>query len=137
MIKIRLFAFLVALSALAMTASAQLTPAEEGRKVWLANNCYGCHGVRAGGSSFNAPPFRSEKAEQGDLQEVLREGGDNGMPAFPNLTSTDAANLYAYLQSLGTSTEPTFLQWWEPIPTARLRPRPSTKHVIAASLKKR
>jgi mono/diheme cytochrome c family protein len=135
MTKIRLFAFAAALLSVSMTANAQLNPAEEGRRVWLANNCYGCHGVRAGGASFNAPPFRSENPELGDLKEVLRQGGDNGMPAFPKLTATDAANLFAYLRSLGTSTEPTFLRWWEVVPTASLRPRPGTKPVIAASLK--
>jgi mono/diheme cytochrome c family protein len=137
MIKIRLFTFAVALLPLAMTANAQLSPAEEGRRAWMANNCWGCHGVRAGGSGFNAPPFRRERPELGDLTEVLREGGDKGMPAFRNLSATDVANLNAYLQSLGTSTEPIFLRWWEAIPTASLRPRPGTRHVIAASLRKR
>ena len=137
MIKIRLFALAVALVPLAMTANAQLTPAEEGRKVWMANNCYQCHGVRAGGSGFNAPPFRSEKPEQGDLNEAIREGADRGMPAFPKLTATDIANLTAYFQSLGTPSEPTFLLWWEPIPTASMKPKPSARHVVAAKLRKR
>jgi mono/diheme cytochrome c family protein len=137
MIRIRLLAFAVALLPLAMTANAQLSPAEEGRKVWMANNCYGCHGVRAGGSGFNAPPFRREKPEADDLNEVLREGGEGGMPAFPSLTATDIANLTAYFDSLGTSSEPIFLRWWEAVPTASVRPRSFTKHGIAASLRKR
>lgn len=114
-----------AVMALAITAAAQLTPAEEGRRAFLANNCYGCHGGRAGGGSFGfvAPEFRGEGAELGDLIEVLREGGDRGMPPFPNLTATDANNLYAYFQSLRTPAEPTFNLWWEAVPTATNRSR--------------
>jgi mono/diheme cytochrome c family protein len=112
-----------AVMALAMTTAAQLSPAGEGRRLYLANNCYGCHGGRAGGGDFGftAPEFRDEKAELGDLTEVLREGGESGMPAFPNLTATDINNLYAYFQSLRTSAEPTFNDWWVPVPTATNR----------------
>ncbi len=123
-IKIHVTALACALLSLAMTASAQqLTPAEEGRRLFLANNCYGCHGGRAGGSSFGAPQFRRERPELGDLTEAIREGEDRGMPAFPNLNNTTAINnLYAYLQTLGTSSEPIFNRWWEPMPTAGLTP---------------
>lgn len=107
--------------ALGMTAQAQsLTPAEEGRRLYLSNNCYGCHGDVGGGSAYGAPILRRE-AELGDLSDVIREGGERGMPAFPKLNNTTAINyLSSYLSSLGTSTEPTFYLWWEPIPTAEL-----------------
>src|SRR5206468_1685070 len=82
--KIRMAALVCCLVPAAITASAQgLTPVEEGRRVFLSHNCYGCHGVRAGGTSFGAPQFRSDKAELGDLTEAVREGEDRGMPAFP------------------------------------------------------
>lgn len=109
---------------LAMIASAQqLTPAEEGRRVFLANNCYGCHGLRgAGGGFVGAPNLRGE-AELGDLTEAVREGEDRGMPAFRNLTASDISNLYAYLKSMRTASEPIFNLWWEPMPTASIQPR--------------
>lgn len=112
-----------AVMALAIPAAGQLSPAGEGRRLYLANNCYGCHGGRAGGGDFGfrAPEFRGEGAELGDLTEVLREGGEGGMPAYPNLTATDINNLYAYFQSLRTPAEPTFNDWWEAVPTATNR----------------
>ena len=131
---IRMTALACAILPLAMTVRAQLTSAEEGRRAYLANNCYGCHGGRAGGTSFGAPQFRSEGAELGDLTEVIREGGDRGMPAFPNLTATDINNLYAYFQSLRTPSEPIFNLWWEAVPTARLERR--TPHFYPAARKR-
>jgi mono/diheme cytochrome c family protein len=108
---------------LSMTASAQLlAPAEEGRRVFLANNCYGCHGLRAAGGGFvGAPNLRGGEAELGDLTEAVHEGEDKGMPAFRNLTATDIANLFAYFQSTRSSDEPIFNLWWEPVPTASIQ----------------
>ncbi len=102
---------------LAITAIAQLPPSGEGRRVFLANNCYGCHGMNAGGSSFGAPQFRTSKPDYGDVSEAVRQGEDKGMPRFPKLTTTDINNLYAYFQTLGTPAEPTWVQWWVPVPT--------------------
>ncbi len=123
-ITIKMAALAYAALWLGMTASAQnLTPAEEGRRLFVANNCYGCHGPFAGGGGFvGAPNLRNGEAELGDLTEVLRGGGERGMPAFPNLTSTDINNLFAYFQSTGTSSEPTFFNWWQTVPTASVRP---------------
>lgn len=114
------------------TASAQnLTPAEEGRRLFLANNCYGCHGPFAGGGGFvGAPNLRGGEAELGDLNEVLHQGGERGMPAFPKLTGTDINNLFAYFQSTGKPSEPKFFLWWERVPTAsNRRPFPSLNTV--------
>ena len=32
-------------------------------------------------------------------------------------TATDINNIAAYLQSVGTSSEPVFNDWWVPVPT--------------------
>lgn len=122
---IKMAALACAALSLGITASAQnLTPPEEGRRLFLANNCYGCHGPNASGGGFvGAPNLRGGEAELGDLIEVLRQGGERGMPAFPNLKSTDIQNLAAYFRSMGTPSEPTFNLWWEPVPTAGVRPR--------------
>lgn len=98
----------------ATTASA-LSPAEEGRRVYLQQNCYGCHGGRGGGGM--GPSFRRERPDQDDVAEAVRRGQERGMPAYSNLTALDIQNLTAYFRSLRTSTEPTFTHWWEPVPT--------------------
>lgn len=97
---------------LTVTLAAALTPAEEGRRVYLRENCYGCHGGRAGGGM--GPNLRREAD---DVSEAVREGEDGGMPAYPNLSRLDIQNLRAYFRSIRTAAEPTFTHWWEPIPT--------------------
>jgi hypothetical protein len=54
-------------------------------------------------------------AEQGDVQEAVLQGDarEGGMPSFKGCaTSTDVKNLVAYLRSIGTKSEPTWLDWW-------------------------
>jgi cytochrome c551 len=100
---------------LTATAAAALGPAEEGRRVYLRENCYGCHGGRGGGGM--GPNFRSDRPGQDDVEEAVREGESGGMPAFRNLTSQDISNLAAYFRTLRTRAEPTFTHWWEAVPT--------------------
>jgi cytochrome c551 len=100
---------------LSATAATALGPAEEGRRVYLSENCYGCHGGRAGGGM--GPNFRGERPDSGDIGEAVRQGKGRGMPPYPNLTSIDINNLSAYFRSLRTPGEPTFTHWWEPVPT--------------------
>jgi mono/diheme cytochrome c family protein len=97
---------------LTATMAMALTPAQEGRRVYLRENCYGCHGGRSGGGM--GPNLRSE-AE--DVGEAVRQGLEGGMPAFPTVTSQEIQYLQAYFRSIRTSTEPTFTHWWEAIPT--------------------
>ncbi len=89
------------------------TPAFEGRRLWLKFNCYGCHGMHAGGAiAENIQGF-------GGGVPFAVGGGESGfgMPNFSSrLTSTDIANLSAYVNVAGTPSEPTFLQWWKAVP---------------------
>jgi cytochrome c551 len=95
-------------------AAATLPPSGEGRRLFLKLNCYGCHGMRAAGGM--GPNIVG--AESGDVNEVVKGGSENGMPSFSTyVTSTDINNLTAYLQSIGTKTEPTFTHWWEAVPS--------------------
>lgn len=94
-------------------AAAFLSPAGEGRRAWLKYNCYGCHGMRAAGGM--GPDVAHEG---GEVSEAVREGEDEGMPAYGTLlNATELSNLRAYLQSIGTTAEPTFNDWWVPVPT--------------------
>ena len=87
----------------------------EGRRQFLKNNCYSCHGGRAGGGM--CPEFRSDPPDQDDVANAVRNGTPTGMPAFPNLTSQDIADIAAYFQTLRTPREPTFTHWWEAVPS--------------------
>jgi|SRR5450432_534818 cytochrome c551 len=92
--------------------SGPLNPAGEGRRVFLKNNCYGCHGGRGGGGM--GPNLRG--GLDIEVEEAVH-GLPGGMPRFRNLTDNDISNLEAYFRSLRTPAEPTFTHWWEPIPT--------------------
>ena len=87
----------------------------EGRRIFVRENCYSCHGGFAGGAM--CPSLREDPPDRSDVEEVVREGTESGMPPFPELTDRDIQNLAAYFQTLRTRREPTFLHWWEPVPT--------------------
>ena len=99
---------------LTATMAAALDPAGEGRRVYLRENCYGCHGGRSGGGM--GPNFRGERPDAGDLSEAIHQGLEGGMPAYPKLTALDISNLAAYFKTLRTAAEPTFTHWWEASP---------------------
>jgi mono/diheme cytochrome c family protein len=87
----------------------------EGRRIFLRENCYGCHGGRAGGGM--CPSLREERPDDDEVRKVVRNGTPNGMPPFPQLTERDIQNLAAYFDTLRHDDEPTFTHWWEPFPT--------------------
>jgi len=87
----------------------------EGRRIFVRENCYICHGGFAGGNM--CPTLREDRPQVDEVREVVREGTENGMPPFPELTEQDIQNLCAYFQTLRTDREPTFFHWWEPVPT--------------------
>jgi mono/diheme cytochrome c family protein len=87
----------------------------EGRRIFVRENCYSCHGGFAGGGF--CPSLREDPPDRSDVEKVVEEGTENGMPPFPHLTEEDIENLCAYFQTLRTRREPTFTHWWEPIPT--------------------
>ncbi len=94
-------------------APATDTPAFAGRRLWLKENCYGCHGPHAGGG------IATRIQGAGGIVPYAVSGGfaAYGMPNFSSqLTSTDISNLTAYVNVAGTSAEPTFLQWWKAVP---------------------
>ncbi len=91
-----------------------LDPIGEGRRSFLQLNCYGCHGLNASGGM--GPDI--QHAETGDVTEAVLQGEpDAGMRSFAGYaTNTDAKNIAAYLQSIGTPQEPTWVDWWNPNP---------------------
>lgn len=98
----------------AAAASQPLSAAGEGRRAYLAFNCYGCHGMFAAGAM--GPNI--QHAEAGDIGEAVHQGEGGGMPSFGRkLTRQDIRNIGAYLRSIGTAAEPKFMDWWVPYPT--------------------
>jgi mono/diheme cytochrome c family protein len=88
----------------------------EGRRIYMRENCYICHGGFAGGAM--CPSLREDPPDESDVEDVIEEGTENGMPPFPHLNNErDIENLAAYFQTLRTRREPTFTHWWEPVPT--------------------
>ena len=87
----------------------------EGRRIFMRENCYSCHGGFAGGNM--CPSLREDRPDEDEVREVIRNGTRNGMPPFPELTEVDIVNLAAYFDTLRRDNEPTFTHWWEPVPT--------------------
>lgn len=92
-----------------------LDAAGEGRRAFMRLNCYSCHGGGGHGGTMGPSLVGVEAAE---VRDAVLNGEGGGMPPFKNyLCANDIANLTAYLQLLGTGTEPTFTEWWKPNPT--------------------
>jgi mono/diheme cytochrome c family protein len=107
---------LMAPTALMLSAHSDDGDPIEGRKIFLRDNCYSCHGNRAEGGM--CPNLRNDPPDESDVEKAVREGKETGMPPFPDLTDVDVRDLAAYFESLGTANEPTFTHWWEPgVPT--------------------
>jgi mono/diheme cytochrome c family protein len=96
----------------AVNSAMALTPAQEGRKIYLSQNCYGCHGGHGGGGM--GPNLRNEAD---DVAEAVHQGEEGGMPAYPSITAVQIQNLTAYFRSMHSPGEPTFTHWWEAVPT--------------------
>ncbi len=95
--------------------SPTLDAAGEGRRAFVRMNCYSCHGGSGHGGTMGPSLVGVEPAEVG---EAVLNGEGEGMPSFKNnLCTNDIANLTTYLQTLGTSAEPKFYEWWMANPT--------------------
>jgi mono/diheme cytochrome c family protein len=93
-------------AAASMTAQAQDAPpgdAANGKRIYLADGCFTCHGRAGQGGAFNGPaprlaqtilPFDGFK---GQIRNPV-----NDMPAFSdaNLSDKDIADIYAFVHSL-------------------------------------
>jgi mono/diheme cytochrome c family protein len=86
-----------------------------GRRLFLENNCYICHGGRGGGGM--CPSLRDNRPDASDVADAVLNGEPQGMPSFARLlTDADVADIAAYINSLRSANEPTFVEWWLPLP---------------------
>ena len=86
---------------LAASTAARAQNVEPGRQVF-GSRCATCHGTEGGGGELGPSiiarvPLRNDA----ELEAVIREGLPGaGMPAFPNLSKTEAGDLVAFLRTL-------------------------------------
>jgi hypothetical protein len=91
-----------------------LGPIGEGRRNFLKWNCYSCHGMNGAGGM--GPNIQSKQFS--DVKQGMTFGGVAGMISFVQIaTNTDMQNIAAYLASIGTPNEPTWVDWWVANPT--------------------
>lgn len=74
---------------------------EDGKKWYMMNNCYSCHGIH--GNDGRAVNIASLKMGFGSFVRKLRKTNAPIMPPFPEtkVSKQDAADIYAYLKSGG------------------------------------
>jgi len=85
--------------------------AVQGRELFIANNCYGCHGGLAGGAM--GPSLRDTTWKYGGSDSMIyhsiHDGRPMGMPPWAGrLTDRQIGALIEYIHSLRTKAEPQF-----------------------------
>src|SRR5437773_7641868 len=101
--------FLTILIILPIAAAAQTAPAgnaENGKKLFMKQNCYYCHGTTGQGSRDGARIAQTALNVQGVIRYVRKPTG--GMPAFTEkiLSDQELTDIYAYLKSLPAAKAP-------------------------------
>ena len=94
-----------------------------GRKIFLSENCYGCHGGLAGGAM--GPSLRDTVWKYGGTDSTIyasiHDGRPLGMPAWGKMLSDQQIKeLIAYIHSLRTPAEPKNF-WFTPADSAITR----------------
>ena len=95
-----LFLVLMALPCLAFGQSNATGNAENGKRIFMKQNCYYCHGTIGQGGRDGARLAQTALNLQGVIRYVRKPTG--GMPAFTEkiLTDQELTDIYAYLKSL-------------------------------------
>ena len=92
--------------AIAVAAWAQDAPrgdAGNGKRLYLANNCFTCHGHAGQGGAFNGPaPVLARTALPFEAFLFQMRNPSNDMPAYAATVIPDqaAADIFAFVQSL-------------------------------------
>ena len=98
--------FLAALVSVPILAAGQSSPAgntENGKRLFMKQNCYYCHGTSGQGGRDGARIAQTALNLQGVVRYVRKPTG--GMPAFTEkiLSDQELTDIYAYLKSLPTA----------------------------------
>lgn len=97
---------LLALPAAAAAQSPATGNAENGKRVFLKQNCYYCHGTAGQGTRDGARVARTALNLQGLMRYVRKPAG--AMPAYTEkiLSDQELTDIYEYLKSLPAAKAP-------------------------------
>jgi mono/diheme cytochrome c family protein len=104
--RLPLLAALAACLVAASAARAQDAPAGDaanGKRLYLADGCFTCHGRSGQGGAYNGPaPVLAQTQMPFDGFKGQVRDPVNDMPAYPEavLSDKDLADIYAFVQSL-------------------------------------
>jgi ubiquinol-cytochrome c reductase cytochrome c subunit len=80
--------------------------ADEGKKLFIADGCYQCHGYEAQGSSATGPRLGPKPIAFATFTRYVRAPSGQMPPYTAKVVSDgDLANIYAFLQSRPESTK--------------------------------
>jgi len=104
----RIAVMAIAMAALGMSAIARAQDAPQGdaangKRIFLADGCFTCHGRAGQGGSYNGPaPILAHTALPFDGFKGQIRNPSNDMPAFSDaiLSDKDIADIYAFVESL-------------------------------------
>jgi mono/diheme cytochrome c family protein len=104
--KTALLFLVLALPVVAAAQSASSGNADNGKRLFMKNNCYYCHGTTGQGGRDGARIAQTSLNLQGLMRYVRKPTG--GMPAFTEkiLTDQELTDIYAYLKSLPAAKTP-------------------------------
>jgi ubiquinol-cytochrome c reductase cytochrome c subunit len=85
----------------APAATAPAGNAQEGKKLFVADGCYQCHGYEGQGSSATGPRLGPRPIAFAAFSKYVRQPTGQ-MPLYTTkvLSDTELANIYAFLQAL-------------------------------------
>jgi mono/diheme cytochrome c family protein len=101
-----------AVGASAVIANAQDAPTGDvanGKRIYLADGCFTCHGRSGQGGAYNGPaPILAHTALPLDAFKGQVRDPINDMPAYPDtvLSDKDIADIYAFVESLPGARSP-------------------------------
>ena len=100
------FIAIFGLGAWSTPAPAQDAPpgdAANGKRVYLADGCFTCHGRAGQGGAYNGPaPILAKTAMPFEGFKMQLRNPSNDMPAYPEpvMSDKEIADIYAFVQSL-------------------------------------
>ena len=101
--------FLLLLPLLAATGTAQTKPgdSENGKRLFMRNGCYQCHGTVGQGSPVTGPKLAPNPIPFDTLSNFVRTT-NRAMPPFSKdiLSDEDLGDIYAYLTSIPKGPDP-------------------------------
>lgn len=107
------------LPAVASAQSSSNGNAENGKRVFMKQNCYYCHGTTGQGGRDGTRIAQTGLNTQGLIRYVRKPTG--GMPAYTEkiLSDQDLTDIYAYLKSLPAAKAPKDIPLLEQITRSR------------------